>query len=94
MVGAEGLDIRSAKVKTVMTLIASTCHAGDDFQKGPDAIFENQLHRMIVVDDDNRIPGVIVPTDVIACIDHPEKTAKTVKGISLLTRTRKHLDAV
>lgn len=94
MVDAEGLDSRSAKVKTVMTNIAAACHAEDDFLKGLDAIFENQLHRMIVVDDDNRDPVVIIPTAVITCIDHPEKTAKTVKGVSLLTRTRKYLDAV
>lgn len=94
MMGAEGLDIRSTKVKTVMTHTPVICHAEDDFQKALDAMFENQLHRMIVVDDDNRILGVIVPTNIVTCIDQPKKTARAVKGISLLTtRTRKHLDA-
>jgi CBS domain-containing protein len=62
MTGAEGLDIRSTKVKTVMTHKPIICHAEDDFQKALDVIFENQLHRMIVVDDDNRVLGVIIPT--------------------------------
>lgn len=85
MMGIDGLDIRSTQVKTVMTCKVVTCHAEDDFQKALDTMFEYQLHRMIVVDDDNRVLGVVVPTFVITSIARPKKMPKTAQGISLLT---------
>jgi len=66
----------------VMTRKVVTCRAEDDLQNALDAMSENQLRRIPVVDKDNRILGIIAQADVATRVDQPEKTAAMVKGIS------------
>jgi len=66
----------------VMTHKVVTCHADDDLQKALDAMAEQQLRRIPVVDNDNRIVGIIAQADVATRAGHPEKTAEMVKEIS------------
>jgi CBS domain-containing protein len=79
---AEGRDAKSTKVETVMTHKVVTCHADDDLQKALDAMTEHQLRRIPVVDNDNRIVGIIAQADVATRANQPEKTAEMVKEIS------------
>lgn len=79
---AEGLDAKSTKVEAVMTRKVVTCLAGDDLQKALDAMAEHQLRRIPVVDNDNKIQGIIAQADVATRVDQPEKTAEMVKEIS------------
>ena len=79
---ADGLDAKSTKVEAVMTRKVVTCHAEDDLQKALDAMSEHQLRRIPVVDNDNRILGIIAQADVATRVDQPEKTAEVVKEIS------------
>jgi CBS domain-containing protein len=82
---AEGLDAKSTKVETIMTRKLVTCHAEDDLQKALDAMSENQLRRVPIVDDDNKIIGIIAQADVATRVDHPKKMAAMVKEISQAT---------
>jgi CBS domain-containing protein len=79
---AGGLDVKSTKVETVMTHKVVTCHVEDDLQKALDAMSENQLRRIPIVDADNKILGIIAQADVATRVDHPKKTAAMVKEIS------------
>ena len=79
---AEGRDAKSTKVEAVMTRKVVTCRAEDDLQKALDAMSENQLRRIPVVDNDNKILGIIAQADVATRINQPEKTAEMVKQIS------------
>lgn len=79
---AEGLDAKSTKVDAVMTHKVVTCRAEDDLQKALDAMAEHQLRRIPVVDNDNKIVGIIAQADVATRVDQPEKTAEMVKEIS------------
>jgi len=79
---AEGLDAKSTKLETVMTHNVVTCRADDDLQKALDAMAEHQLRRIPVVDNDNKIVGIIAQADVATRVDQPEKTAEMVKEIS------------
>ena len=79
---AEGRDAKSTKVEAVMTRQVVTCRADDDVQKALDAMSEHQLRRIPVVDNENRILGIIAQADVATRINQPEKTAAMVKGIS------------
>ena len=79
---AEGRDAKSTKVEAVMTRQVVTCRADDDLQKALDAMSEHQLRRIPVVDNENRILGIIAQADVATRINQPEKTAAMVKGIS------------
>ncbi len=79
---AEGRDVKSIKVEAVMTRKVVTCRAEDNLQKALDAMSEHQLRRIPVVDNDNKILGIISQADVATRIDQPEKTAEMVKQIS------------
>ena len=79
---AKGLDAKSTKVEAVMTRKVVTCRADDDLQKALDAMAEHQLRRIPVVDNDNKIIGIIAQADVATRVDQPKKTAEMVKEIS------------
>jgi CBS domain-containing protein len=79
---AEGRDAKSTKVEAVMTHKVVTCRADDDLQIALDAMSEHQLRRIPIVDNDNKILGIISQADVATRVDQPEKTAEMVKEIS------------
>jgi CBS domain-containing protein len=79
---AEGRDAKSTKVEAVMTRKVMTCLAEDDMQKALDAMSEHQLRRIPIVDNDNKILGIIAQADVATRVNQSEKTAAMVKGIS------------
>jgi len=79
---AEGRDAKSTQVDAVMTHKVVTCRAEDDLQKALDAMAEHQLRRIPIVDNDNKIVGIIAQADVATRVDQPEKTAEMVKEIS------------
>ena len=79
---AKGRDPKSTTAEEVMTRKIVTCQAGDKLQKALDAMSEHQLRRIPIIDDNNRIVGIIAQADVATRVDQPEKTADLVKGIS------------
>jgi CBS domain-containing protein len=79
---AGALDGRSTTVEAVMTRKVVTCLADDDLQKALDAMAEHQLRRIPVVDNDNKVVGIIAQADVATRVDEPEKTGEMVKEIS------------
>ena len=79
---AKGQDAKSTKVEAVMTRQVVTCRAEDALQKALDAMAEHQLRRIPIVDNDNRIVGIIAQADVATRVNQPEKTAEMVKEIS------------
>jgi CBS domain-containing protein len=79
---AKGQDAKSTKVEAVMTRQVVTCRAEDDLQKALDAMAKHQLRRIPIVDNDNRIVGIIAQADVATRLNQPEKTAEMVKEIS------------
>ncbi len=79
---AEGRDSRSTKVEDVMTRGVTTCRADDEFQKALDEMAEQQVRRIPVVDDNNRIVGIIAQADVATRLEAPKKTAEVVEEIS------------
>lgn len=79
---SEGRDAKSTFVEAVMTRKVVTCFAGDDLQKALNVMAGHQLRRIPVVDNDNKIVGIIAQADVATRVDQPEKTAEMVKEIS------------
>jgi CBS domain-containing protein len=79
---AEARDPKSTNVGSVMTGKVVTCRAEDDLQVALSAMAEHQLRRIPVVDNDNRILGIIAQADVATRANQPEKTAEMVKEIS------------
>jgi len=79
---AGGLDAKSTKVEAVMTHKVVTCLADDNLQKALDAMAEHQLRRILIVDNNYKVVGIIAQADVATRVDQPEKTAEMVKEIS------------
>lgn len=79
---AEGHDPQIAKVEKVMTGKVVTCQMDDDLEKALNLMAEHQLRRIPIVDNENRIVGIIAQADVATRVDQPEKTAEVVKEIS------------
>ena len=79
---AEGRDPQTTKVEAVMTRKLVTCRADDDVENAMKAMAQYQLRRIPVVDDNNKLVGIISQADVATRVDEPEKTAEVVKEIS------------
>jgi CBS domain-containing protein len=79
---AEGRDIKTTRAEDVMSRKIVTVRAEDDLQKALDAMAENQLRRIPVVNDEGRIVGIIAQADIATRVNQPEKTAAVVKKIS------------
>jgi CBS domain-containing protein len=76
------LDAKSTTVESVMTRNVVTCLLGADLQTALDAMSEHQLRRIPVVDNDDKLVGIIAQADVATRVNQPEKTAEVVKEIS------------
>lgn len=81
----EGLEAKSTRVETVMTRKVVTCRSDDELQVALDAMSENQLRRIVIVDNVNKVLGIISQADVATRANQPEKTAEVVKDISQTT---------
>ena len=79
---AEGRDPQTTKVEEVMTRKLITCRPEDDVESAMKAMAQYQLRRIPVVDNDDRLVGIISQADVATRVDEPEKTAEVVKEIS------------
>jgi CBS domain-containing protein len=78
----EGRDPKKTKVEDVMTAKVVTSRAGDSVENAMKAMAQYQLRRIPVVDDHNRLVGIISQADVATRLDEPKKTAEVVKEIS------------
>ncbi len=78
----EGLEAKSTRVEAVMTRKVVTCRKDDELQVALDAMSENQLRRIVIVDSVNKVVGIISQADVATRVNQPEKTAEVVKEIS------------
>lgn len=78
----EGRDPKSTRVEDVMTDRLVTCRADDDVQNAIQAMSQNQLRRIPVVDDNGQLVGIISQADVATRLNEPQSTAEVVKEIS------------
>jgi CBS domain-containing protein len=83
---ADRRDPKATKVEEVMTREVVTCRPEDDLQRALDAMSEHQLRRIPVVDDGNKLVGIIAQADVATRVKQAQKTAETVEGISQPSR--------
>jgi CBS domain-containing protein len=79
---AEGCDAEKTKVESIMTRKVISCRADDNIQKAINSMSEHQLRRVIVVDKENKILGIISQADVATRANEPQKTAEMVKDVS------------
>ncbi len=79
---AEGRDANATKVEEVMTRDVVTCGPDDDVRKAIDAMIKHQVRRIPIVDENNRILGIISQADLARGAVSPKKIAETIREIS------------
>ena len=72
----------SVKVGDVMTHEVVTCRTDDDIEMAVDAMAQNQLRRIPVLDASQKLVGIISQADVATRVDQANETAEMVKEIS------------
>ena len=79
---AEGLDPKTTKIEEVMTTGVNTCRADDDLNDAVQLMEENHVRRIPIVDENDRLVGIIAQADIATRVDKPNKTAEVVEAIS------------
>ena len=79
---AEGRDPNTTKVNEVMTRDVVTSRDNDDIRNTMEAMSQHQLRRILVVDAEDGLVGIIAQADIATRLNEPEKTGEVVKEIS------------
>lgn len=79
---AEGRDPRDTSVRDVMSHQLVSCHTTDIYQQALQAMAEHQLRRIPIVDEQDRLAGIIAQADVATRVAQPSTTGALVEAIS------------
>jgi CBS domain-containing protein len=80
---AEGKDPKSVQVQTCMTTKVVSCEPDDDVEKALKLMRENLIRRILVVDRQGIIQGVVSLADVVRVSDAPaDATHETLRKVS------------
>ena len=79
---AEGRDAKSTLVRDVMTINPVTCRPGNDVDEALILMADHKVRRVPVVDENNRIVGIISQADIATRVKKSKKTADVVQKIS------------
>ena len=79
---ADDRNAGSVKVGDVMSKDLVTCRTDDNIQMAVEAMAQNQLRRIPVVDGDQKLAGIISQADVATRINQSDETGEMVREIS------------
>lgn len=80
---AEGRDPKGVKLQECMTSELVTCKPDDDMQTVLQLMQQNQVRRIPVVGEDNRIEGIVATADMVLCGEFgSEDIDETMQDIS------------
>jgi CBS domain-containing protein len=85
---AEGRAPEGTPAEQVMTRRPITCGVEDELDDAIEAMEQHQIRRILVVDREGRLKGIIAQADVAIRNDDPEQTAEAVRHISEPGRRR------
>jgi CBS domain-containing protein len=78
---AEGVDPRAAIVRDVMTAEVVACLESDDVAAAARMMQITQLRRLVVVDDDGRMVGIVSLSDIARQTRDERLTAQTLERV-------------
>jgi CBS domain-containing protein len=79
---AEGRDPQQTPVSDVMSTDVVCCHEGDDIRAAAKLMQEMQLRRLLVVDDDGRLVGIVSLGDLVLQTGDEVLAGKTLEKVS------------
>jgi CBS-domain-containing membrane protein len=83
---AEGRDPRTVAVQQCMTTRVVTCSPNDSVDKATELMRENQIRRVVVVNEQRELLGIVALADVVKRADlKMTQTHETLKQVSAPT---------
>jgi CBS domain-containing protein len=82
---AHGRDCNQTRIEAVMTPNLWVCRADDAVADAIDVMAQEQIRRILIVEDGRRIVGIISQGDIATRTDNAQQTAAVVQQISLAT---------
>jgi CBS domain-containing protein len=79
---AEGRDPNQTRVAEVMTPEVVCCQDGDDVQRAAQLMQSAQLRRLLVVDGEGRLAGIVSLGDIALQTGDDALTGQTLEGVS------------
>jgi CBS domain-containing protein len=79
---AEGKDPDATTVEEVMTINPMTCSPKDKVDKVFDVMMKHQVRRVPVINEQNRLVGIISQADVAMRMGKSDKTGEVVEKLS------------
>lgn len=79
---AEDRDPKKTRVGEIMTKDVFTCRVNDDAHKALHLMEEHQVRRVLIVNDNGQLAGILSQADVATRMEEPAMTAEVVKEIS------------
>lgn len=86
---AEGLDLKTARVEDVMTPDIVYCFEDQDVAEAARLMGENQIRRLVVINRDKRLVGIVSLGDLAVSADNDRLAGKTLEAVSEPAEPRK-----
>lgn len=86
---AEGKDPQKTRVRDVMTVDVLYCYEDDDVRDAAKKMGENQVRRLLVLNQDHRLVGIVSLGDLAVDTNMDKKTAEALEQISLPAQPRR-----
>ena len=84
----DGRDARSLKVREVMSSMVFSCHEGDSVEAAFDEMSGRQVRRLPVLDEDDRLIGIVTLSDLSRAEPDPERAREALREIAEPHRRR------
>jgi CBS domain-containing protein len=79
---AKGLDPRSTQVRDVMTRDVIHCYEDEDAEAAARLMQERQVRRVLVIDHDERLVGIVSLGDLAAETGDPRRIGEVLQDVS------------
>lgn len=79
---AEGRDPRETPVSDIMTMDVVCCHEADDIRSAAKLMQDAQLRRLLVVNDDGKLVGIVSLGDLILQTGDEKLAGRTLEKVS------------
>jgi CBS domain-containing protein len=79
---AQGCDCKSTHVRDVMTVDVICCCEEDDVDEAARLMRERQVRRLVVLDRQNVLVGIISLGDLAAASDDPSRVGEVVRAVT------------
>ncbi len=85
---AEGYDASRTRVRDVMSHNVTSVHTDDDVQQAATMMRDQQVRRLPVLDQNQRLVGIVSLGDLATDMPSEQKSGETLKGVSKPSQPR------